>query len=586
MRLIFDLESDNLLDKVTKIYCICTYDIDSKESKSFRPDEIEAAIEYLAKAETLIGHNIINYDLAVIEKLFGQSFYRKHLVDTLLLSKLFNADIQNGHSLAAWGERFKFPKGDYHDWSAFSEDMLTYCEQDVRVTAKVYDYLAAKIDIGASYVLMEHRVAVVQHYQEMRGVMFDKQLCLDTLNEINNKIAVIEEGVKPFLGMKPTNPYSTTMKPFKKDGSYTKSCVEWFDTPYDVLTVMAEFSRIEWVEITLATEKLLKERLIALGWKPTMLTPTGQPKLAEKGVPCENLLAMGDNFAAIGEYQILKHRKGLLEGLLQVVREDGAIPSEGDTLGAATGRYTHRKIVNMPAVRSPYGEVIRAMFKAREGYKFVGVDLAGIEARMLAHYMNDADFTDIILNGDIHTFNQIKAGLPTRDAAKTFFYGLIYGAGDEKVGQLVNGGQKQGKKIKADYFAALPSLKNTVDRFKKEAASGFITSLDGRKIRVRKDQFTGEFQTHKALNTLLQSSATIYFKTWMLFVDKAVKASKIDCFQLISMHDELQFECTEKDIDKLKEILEDCIVKTDKYYKVNCSNACEVKFGNNWKDTH
>jgi DNA polymerase I-like protein with 3'-5' exonuclease and polymerase domains len=316
-----------------------------------------------------------------------------------------------------------------------------------------------------------------------------------------------------------------------------------------------------------------------------MLTPTGQPKIAEKGEVCTNLLKLGD-FAKVGEYFVLKHRKGLIEGLLQVIRKDGTIPSEADTLGAATGRYTHRKIVNLPAVRSEYGEQIRSMFKARDGYKFLGVDLSGIEARMLAHYMDDEEFTDTVLNGDIHTFNQQKAGLPTRDSAKTFFYGFIYGAGDEKVGQLVGKGKAVGKKIKEYYFLGLPSLKRLIDEKKKEALKGFITTLDGRKVRIRRDIFTGEIQTHKALNVLLQSSATIYFKTWMVLFNMYVSKSSKDVHQLIAMHDEIQMEVREEDVEWVKAALNHCIKQADKLLSIKCENACEIKVGSNWMETH
>jgi DNA polymerase I-like protein with 3'-5' exonuclease and polymerase domains len=385
------------------------------------------------------------------------------------------------------------------------------------------------------------------------------------------------------LGFLPTSPYNTTVKPFLKSGKYNSSATSWYGD--NVAMVGAEFTRVSWEKVTLDTKALLIKRLLMLGWKPTMHTEKGMPQIAVKGDVCTNLLKHGD-FADIGVYFVLKHRLGLLEGLMKVVRSDSRISSEGDTLGAATGRYAHRKVVNLPAVRSEYGEQIRSMFHTVHPYKFVGVDLAGIEARMLAHYMGDEEFTDTILNGDIHSFNQQKAGLPTRDAAKTFFYGFAYGAGDEKVGQLVGGGKKEGKKVKDEFLRSLPKLDGLIKHIKKQAAKGFIIGLDGRRIRIRKDVFTGEFQTHKALNTLLQSGATIYFKTWMVYVNHYIQKYNIKAHQLISMHDELQFECLVDDVETLTKILHHAIKTTDKHFDIKCPNACEVKIGNNWKDTH
>ncbi len=135
---------------------------------------------------------------------------------------------------------------------------------------------------------------------------------------------------------------------------------------------------------------------------------------------------MGDEYKEFSEYFMLKHRYGLINGLTKYVN-NGRIPSDGDTVGAVTGRVTHRGIANFPAVRTPYGETIRAMFgvEPNKNRIFMGSDLAGIEARLLAHYMNDDSFTEEVLNGDIHSKNQQAAGLPTRDDAKTFFLSIF-----------------------------------------------------------------------------------------------------------------------------------------------------------------
>jgi DNA polymerase I-like protein with 3'-5' exonuclease and polymerase domains len=497
---------------------------------------------------------------------------------------MWNADLNGGHSLESWGERFKFPKGEHTDWSKYTDAMGEYCLQDCRVTTKVFDYLQPKVDVNGKPYRLEAAVAKIQAQQEDRGVLFNKQLCEVTINEIRGRMARISGEVDGVLGYLPTSPYTATVKPFLKNGKYNNSATSWFGDAVDM--VGAEFTRISWEKVTLDTKAMLIKRLLALGWKPTMHTEKGMPQIAVKGGICPNLLKQGEVFADVGVYFVLKHRLGLLEGLMKVVRKDSRISSEGDTLGAATGRYTHRKVVNLPAVRSEYGEVIRSMFYTNHPFKFVGVDLSGIEARMLAHFMNDVDFTDQVLNGDIHTFNQHKAGLPTRDSAKTFFYAFIYGGGDEKIGSLVGGGKKQGKKIKDDYFKNLPALKKLIDKTKAQAAKGFIIGLDGRRIRIRKDMFTGEFQTHKALNTLLQSGATIYFKTWMVYVNHYIQKEGLAAYQLISMHDELQFECLEVDVDRLTQILHRAIKTTDKHFDIKCPNACEVKVGMNWKDTH
>jgi DNA polymerase I-like protein with 3'-5' exonuclease and polymerase domains len=583
MRLVFDIESDGLKEDVTQVWCIGIINIDTGEEVLIEPDRLEFGLSVLAKATCLIAHNGINYDLPVLEKLYGFT-PDCPVYDTIIMSKMWNADLAGGHSLESWGERFKFPKGEYTDWSKYTDEMGEYCLQDCRVTAKVFDYLQSKVDVNGKPYRLEAAVAKIQAQQEDRGVLFDKQLCEVTINEIRGRMARISGEVDGVLGYLPTSPYTTTVKPFLKNGKYNNSATSWFGDSVNL--VNGEFTRISWEKVTLDTKAMLIKRLLALGWRPTMHTEKGMPQIAVKGDVCPSLLKQGEVFADVGVYFVLKHRLGLLEGLVKVVRKDNRISSEGDTLGAATGRYTHRKVVNLPAVRSEYGEVIRSMFYTNHPFKFVGVDLSGIEARMLAHFMDDVDFTDQVLNGDIHTFNQHKAGLPTRDSAKTFFYAFIYGGGDEKIGSLVGGGKKQGKKIKDDYFKNLPALKKLIDKTKAQAAKGFIIGLDGRRIRIRKDMFTGEFQTHKALNTLLQSGATIYFKTWMVYVNHYIQKEKAQAYQLLAQHDELQFECLEFDVDRLAQILHKAIEATDKHFGIKCPNACEVKIGNNWCMTH
>jgi DNA polymerase I-like protein with 3'-5' exonuclease and polymerase domains len=238
----------------------------------------------------------------------------------------------------------------------------------------------------------------------------------------------------------------------------------------------------------------------------------------------------------------------------------------------------------LPAVRSLYGEEIRALFGVEQGRVQVGSDLAGIEARMLAHYMGDDGYTNEVINGDIHTTNQLAAGLPTRDAAKTFFYAFLYSAGDAKIGSLVNGNAADGKRVKEQFLNNLPSLKRLIDSKQKEAAKGYVTSLDGRPIKITKTD--GKYDTRKALNSLLQSSATIYFKKWVSFIDELIGEFSIDATIMILYHDEVQISVAERDVNVLKNVLQEALAYTDSYFKVKCPNAIDIKTGKNWKDCH
>ena len=148
MRLVFDMEADNLLYRVTRMWCIVAKDIDTGEIYRWTPDALEAGLSFLSKAEVLIGHNIIGYDLPVFQKLHNFTYFGE-LFDTLVVSRLQYPDRPRPanyvgkavHSVEAWGMRFGLPKPPHEDWSQFSEEMLHRCEQDVLITERIYKYL-------------------------------------------------------------------------------------------------------------------------------------------------------------------------------------------------------------------------------------------------------------------------------------------------------------------------------------------------------------------------------------------------------------------------------------------------------------
>lgn len=167
--------------------------------------------------------------------------------------------------------------------------------------------------------------------------------------------------------------------------------------------------------------------------------------------------------------------------------------------------------------------------------------------------------------------------------------GFLYGAGNEKVGTLVNGTAEDGRKIKEKFLQSLPSLAKLIADKQNEAKKGYVTSLDGRPVRITKStNYKGDvdYDTRKALNSLLQSSATIYFKKWAVVVDDLIKVNEIDAKVMILYHDEIAADVSPEHVEVYKKILKDALEITDTYYKVNCRNDIEIKVGKNWADTH
>lgn len=332
---------------------------------------------------------------------------------------------------------------------------------------------------------------------------------------------------------------------------------------------------------------------------------------------------------------VWSHRRSLLQGLLGEIRVDGRLEAGANPCATPTGRMRHRVVVNIPAARSLFGAEIRSLFtgtpnsgdwdgqcvtvtlkegqrvrpftniveswdKKKEKWKatghyrkyipkgqlvFVGYDGAGLELRMFAHYVNDAAYTAEIIGGDIHTANQLAAGLPTRDDAKTFIYAFLYGAGDAKLGSIIGGTSKDGAEMRARFLKAYPNLSKLIDATKALAEKGYLLGLDGRKLIMRRDE-SGKVATHKALNTLLQAAGAVVMKYAMVYLDKEVRKAGLRAWKVLDVHDEGQWECHPDDVKALRAIMEKCVEYAGHLLTLNCPLASDSQFGASWLDTH
>lgn len=593
-RLVFDIETNGLLPEVSTLHVCCTRDLDTgDEWYSTNPLEI---ISHLSKATHLIGHNIIDYDLPVLDKLLNwKPDIHVQITDTVILSRLGNPDrtmpsnVPKGskfgsHSLAAWGYRVGRGKVDHEDWTTYSNEMLHRCQEDVRITELVYKQLLPVIEEYGESVAIEHEVQRIISKQERDGVYFNTELCKSHIETLSGYIKEIDLKLTDLLPSKPKQVGTTVQKPFKKDGSLSKLALDW-----GLDNISGPFSRVEFHRTDLNSDSQVKTWLLSIGWKPTEFNrsaTTGEqssPKLTE------------DSFETIpGEVgELLKqrvtwrHRRSQIEGWLSAVREDHCLPAGANTLGTNTGRMRHRCVVNVPKADDsvPFGHEMRELFCARPGRKFVGYDASGLELRMLAHYMNDPEYTEQILNGDIHSYNQRLAGLPTRNSAKTFIYALLYGAGDAKLGSIIGGGADEGSKLRHKFFSNLPKFGKLIDDVKRAAQRGYLKGLDGRRIVMRRDD-RGEVMVHKALNTLLQSAGAQIMKKAMVIAEKSFNAAGLDYIKVIDMHDESQLDVFESHAELIADLAVQSIIDAGSHFKLNIPLAGEAKIGNNWAETH
>lgn len=144
MKLIFDLEANGLYQEADTIWCIVTKETDTGHIRTHRSDwngSIECGIKMLEEASELIGHNIIDYDLRLIKKLYPSFCPSGKIFDTMILSQLLSPDRKGGHSLGQYGDEMGHKKPEHEDWSQFSPEMLHRCTEDVHINHKVYNQL-------------------------------------------------------------------------------------------------------------------------------------------------------------------------------------------------------------------------------------------------------------------------------------------------------------------------------------------------------------------------------------------------------------------------------------------------------------
>ena len=574
-QIVFDIEANGL--NPDKVWCIVAYEIGAKEFTTWSGDDLLCFKDWIKEQDELevIGHNIIGYDIPVLEQLLDVDFSKCKVTDTLVMSRLAEPSRQGGHSLENWGQLLNQPKGEHSDWDNFSQDMVEYCEQDVRVNELVYQRLLRDLaNFGNQSIVLEGQVQRIISKQIKNGWVLDQEKSFVLLAELKEKKFDLEDKVHEKFKPLPTFIKEITPK-VKKDGSYSVVGLKFLGEQWT--TAIAPFSRLDYPEFNLGSRQQIGRYLQYFGWKPETFTEKGQPIVDEsvlnkvKGIPEAEL---------IGEYLMVQKRIAQIQSWLDAVQDNGRVHGYVNANGAVTGRMTHSKpnVAQVPAGNAPYGKQCREVWTVPTGYKLVGMDASGLELRMLAHYMNDKDYTNEILNGDIHTANQLASGVETRNQAKTFIYAFLYGAGDAKIGSIVGGSARDGKRLKEKFLRNTPALRTLRERVGVASGRGYVLGLDGRRVAVRSE--------HAALNTLLQSAGAIVMKKALCLLDEYATTWNIDYNFIGNIHDEIQTEVREEEAEVFGRLATSCVEAAGLFYKLNCPLAGEYQVGSNWSDTH
>ena len=600
--LLFDIETNGLLDATTTIHCICAKDFLTGEVFSFGPQDIDKGLDLLASAPLLVAHNGLTFDIPALHKLHP-SLTMPRLFDTLTASRLiwtnmkeldfiqlrkkacrFPPSLCGKHSLEAWGHRLGCHKGSYgkqeNAWAAWSEEMQHYCEQDVEVLEQLYRHILSQ-QYSPESLALEHEFQSVIFQQEQHGVPFDEreaaQLYASLAAKRDSVVASLTETFPPQRTEEVFVPKKNNkVKGFVAGEPFIKVHYETFN-PNSRQQIAAR----------------LKERH---GWQPSEFTEGGQAKVDEdvlSSLPwpeCKTLV----------EYLELSKIIGMLSegknGWLRLVTKEGRIHGRVITNGAVTGRCTHNSpnLAQIPA-RGEYGHQCRQLFHAPKPWVLVGADASGLELRMLGHFMARYDggkFVKVLLEGDIHTANQQAAGLESRDNAKTFIYAFMYGAGDMKLGSIVAPlasaatQTKRGQQLRARFLRSLPALKRLIDDVKGILSGpgkrSYLYGIDRRKLHVR--------SSHSALNTLLQSAGAVLVKMATVIFHKEAAARGWqwgrDYVQVLHVHDEAQFLARPELAEELGKLFVRSIELAGEHFGMRCPTTGEFKVGHNWAETH
>ena len=581
--IVFDIEADSL--EPTKIWCIAAVDPDSGETKTFGPTEIVNGLAFLTSADKLIGHNIIGYDLPAIKKIHNIDLAEgRAIVDTLVLSRLFNPTREGGHSLESWGYRIGLQKIEHTEFGEYTPEMLNYCRNDAVLNAKMFNNLKSESrGFSRQSVVLEHETLKIIADQREKGFLLDIRAATLLEAELTDRLKEVEREVQKTF--RPKQIKTIIVPHFTKTGALSKmgqiqgsqKKTRLTQEEYEDLATKRKAVRIEEVPFNLGSRKQIGEYLVDFGWKPKKFTPTGQPIVDESTL---SKITDIPEATLIAEYLLLQKRIAQVKSWLKEVCGDDRVRGFVNPNGTITGRMTHNSpnMAQVPSLGSPYGKECRACWSVPEGYKLLGIDASGLELRMLAHYMKDEDFKNEILHGDIHSTNQRLAGLESRNQAKTFIYALLYGAGDAKLGSVVGGNKRDGSELRKRFFDNLPAFKHLKDTVGRAASKGFLKGLDGRKLYVRSE--------HAALNTLLQSAGAIVMKQAMIGFNQLIKLNTLDAHFVCNVHDEWQLEVKQSQVESTGQLGVDAIRKAGEELELFCPLDGDYKIGDNWSETH
>lgn len=616
--MIFDIECDGL--NPTKIHCM-SYSLDNKTVQS--TTDYDEMRRLLLSAKKLIGHNIILFDIPVVERLLNVKI-TSFLVDTLCLSwYLYRNRIRFG--LDSFFNDFNIKKPKIDDWDNLSTEEYVYrCEQDVKINIALYNHLREwLIEIygcpkkaGKLVKYLSFKMDCVREQEKSRwklDVEKAEKLYQKLLNEKENKINQLKQVMPPVIKyVKKTKP----KKPYRKDGTYSTVGASWFSLlkehnlpeDYDEEIKVASGE----VEPNPDSHQQIKDWLFSLGWEPQTFKYVKEDDGSERAVPqlslpfgqgiCPSVLELCEKEPKVKLYEglsIINHRITILNGDSGFLKNhvDGWLQARVGGL-TNTLRFKHRELVNLPGVDKAYGEEIRGCLIAPDGYELCGSDMSSLEDMTKRHYVYDYDpeyveemsrdgfdphldlakFAGKCTQEDIDRHQNKEDDFDLSSLRKPFKvtnYSCTYGVGVPKLARDSKLPQKEAKKLHTAFWErnwSITEISNNVE----------VKTIRGEKwlynpvselyyqLRYDKDRFS----------TLNQGTGVFCFDSWV------EEFRKIRSQLTGQFHDEVILTIKKGFREQCKTLLKTAIKNVNEKLKLNVELDIDVQFGNNYADIH
>ena len=614
--IVFDVEANGLLDKATKIHCL-SYTSDGKDYKTIF--DYSDMRDLILSQHGLVGHNIIRYDVPLIEKILGIKI-KARLFDTLPMSWVLNYN-RSKHGLESFGEDFGIPKPQIDDWHNLTNEEYAYrCTEDVKINWCLWQDLLRrfmflyknKLKLDKFFRYLEFKMDCAATAEKV-GWKLDVELAQKCVADLTKQKADKEaELISVMPKRKVTTKKSRPKNCFRKDGTASAHGQRWFDLLQEHGLPLHFDGEVEvikkWEDPNPNSTDQVKDWLYSLGWEPCTFKydknkETGEerkiPQVRKDGELTDSVKLIAETNPMVEVLEgltVMQHRLGIFQGFLDC-EQDGYVRAEIDGL-TNTLRFKHKKpLVNLPGVDRPWGEEIRGCLTAPTGYVLCGADMTSLEDTTKRHYMQpyDPDYVHemsqagfdphldlakhagAIKQSDIDAYNhgtkpELKA---LRKNYKVVNYSATYGVGAAKLSRTTGMSIPQSQALLDAYWNRNWSVKKFSEDQKvrqingemwvQNPVSGFWHSL-----RYEKDVFS----------TLNQSTGAYCFDKWVAYY-RTRRPNIIGQF-----HDESINLVKEGEQNEHSVALNWAIEKLNQELKLNVDLGIDIQYGQRYSDVH